>query len=453
MSLEAEKGIVSAVIKSAAVFDRVIGDLSADDFSHAASRVMFEAVSRYRQSGQPVDLVTLASAVQGTAAWEETGYGDVSEYLESLRSSNVGQRFIGSYIEIIRSNSVTRALHEYCGQIALIADDGDIPADEKLAKAQALFPMIQGGATSEFRSYYDAAKGAVEHLHMRMEGDVSGITSGMDNVDRMTLGWEPGTLNILAGRPSHGKSALSMDWVHAGSEQGAVFVFSLEMTAMNLAMRGLSSLGGVDYGDLRSAKIDDHMAASLQQAIMSMRDMPIYIDDRGGISVDQLRTRARIMARKDKPKIIVTDYLTLLSGEGENRTAQVGYVSRSLKAMAKELDCAVICLAQLNRGVDSRADKRPTLSDLRDSGEIEQDADIVMFTYLHEKYDPDTPRKGVGELIFAKQRNGETGSVFLEWQGRYQRFKPYDGTPPPMSSEGGDSKPARRSKKSFMDDY
>lgn len=430
MSLEAEQAIVAGCIESERTFDTVAEALVPSDFSDPHCRLLFELVAKMRDAGKPVDSISMSVYLGRSARWSTLESADPVAYVEALVACSSSFFLVPRYIEIVKSAATARTLLDYCSEIAELAYDTSLTAEEKIAKAQAAMPQSAGDGGG-FVSYYEAGKAAVEEISRRSSGELLGVSSGMSNVDEMTGGFEPSTLTILAGRPSHGKSLYGMQWAEAAAKTGPVLMFSLEMSAANLAMRGLSSLGSVDFGVMRTGRVDEHMVAGMQHALSEMQSMNLHIDDRGGISVDQLRSRARIMARREKPTMIVTDYLTLLSGVGENRTQQIGYVSRSLKAMAKELDCAVLCLAQVNRGVESRTDKRPTLGDLRESGEIEQDADVVAFTYLHEKYVPETQRKGYGELIFAKQRNGQTGSVFTEWQGRYQRFRPFTGEVPP----------------------
>lgn len=433
MSLEAEQAIIAGMIATDQVYDAAVEQLRADDFTDSRMRLLFELVTKLRDMNRVPDTITLAAACSKSQRWIQTGLDDPLAYIDALSDLSRTFHATNDYIRMVKAASVARLLVTYCSEVYTLTQDTDLDGDEMLAQAHQLLPSIDnaGGTVS----YLDAAKAAVAQISRRSDGGMMGVPTGLSNLDHLILGWEPGTLNILAGRPSMGKSLYAMDFAHSAAKVGAVQVFSLEMTAANLATRGLASIGSVDFGDLRGGKVDDHMVAGMQFAIEQIRNYPITIDDRGGITVDQLRTRSRTMARRDKPLLIVVDYLQLLAGKGENRTAQVGYVSRSLKAHAKELACPVLCLSQLNRGVDSRTDKRPTLSDLRDSGEIEQDADIVLFTYLHEKYDPETPRKGIGELICAKQRNGETGSIFTEFQGRYQRFKEFTGVVPPMQEQ------------------
>jgi replicative DNA helicase len=448
MSLEAEQGIIAGMITSDAVYDSAVDQLKAVDFANERMSMLFELVTKLKDMGRATDTITLAAACASSKRWALTGMDDPLVFIDELSELSRTFHAAPDYIRMVKAASIGRMLVNYCGEVYALTQGSDLTGEEMLAQAHQLLPTIEnaGGAVA----YRDAAKEAIEAIQRRMAGELLGVTTGLPSLDKLILGWEPGTLVILAGRPSHGKSIYAMDFAHAAAASGPVFIFSLEMTTANLATRGIASLGGVDFGDMRAGKIDGHMEANMAYALSQIKSLPILIDDRGGLTVDQLSARARAMARREKPSLIVVDYLQLLAGKGDNRTAQIGNVSRSLKALAKELSVPVLCLSQLSRAVDSRTDKRPLLSDLRESGEIEQDADVVLFTYLHEKYDPDTPRKNIGELVCRKQRNGETGSIFTEFQGRYSRFREFNGVVPPMTEQEEQPRRKGRGMSSFL---
>lgn len=428
MSLESEQAVIASCLTSPTAYDSVSQQLTANDFTDDRMRLLYELIEKLRDSGRTPDAITLSVILGKSERWAVTGLDDPLHFVNELMEFSRSFGAVKEYTRIIRSASVARQLVNTCASIYELTQDTDLSAEQMLSQAAQLIPTTQNDG--EVVSYRDAAMGALEAIQRRIDGEVIGVSTGLKNLDEMIMGFEPGTLNILGGRPSHGKSLYGMDFAHAAALIGPVQIFSLEMTARNLAERGIASLGSVDYGRLRSADINPYAEAGMASALKQIKNLPISIDDRGGISVDQLRSRARILARREKPVLIVADYLQLLGGLGDNRTGQVGYVSRSLKNLAKELDVPVLCLAQVNRAVEQRPNKRPMSSDLRDSGEIEQDADVIMFTYLEEKYDPDTERKGIGELIVTKQRNGPTGTVYTEFQGRYQRFVEYEGGRP-----------------------
>lgn len=441
MSLESEQAIIASCIDSAQSYDTVSQTLCAGDFTDDRMRLLFELIAKIREAGRTPDAVTISVILGKSQRWAQTGLDDPAAFVNGLAEYSRTYKAVTDYTRIVKAASVGRQLVDCCASIYALTQDTSLDPEQMLSMASQLIPVTD--ATGDIVTYKEAAMAALESMQRRMEGEKLGVPTGLAGLDDLIMGFEKGTLNILGGRPSHGKSLYGMDFAHAAAAVGPVQIYSLEMTAANLAMRGLANLGTVDFGRLRDAKIDDHMSGALAMAIKKIKNMPITIDDRGGITVDQLRSRARITARREKPVLIVADYLQLLGGVGDNRTGQVGYVSRSLKNLAKELDVPVLCLAQVNRAVESRPDKRPMSSDLRDSGEIEQDADLIMFTYLHEKYEPDTQRKGVGELIIRKQRNGPTGTVFTEFQGRYQRFVEYTSEPPPEQSEKDTPKAGR----------
>lgn len=448
MSLEAEQAVVASCLDSAASYDLAAGELTLEDFTDERMRLMYELVSKLRDAGRSIDEITVAAVLSKSARWAQTGMDDPLQYVSSLMSLSGSFVAVKEYIRILRAATVARQLVECCAAIYEITKEAGLSAEEMLSRAAQTIPMPTD--SDGVVTYRQAAMSALEMIERVQAGGLLGVSTGLPNLDALIMGFEPGTLNVLAGRPSHGKSLYGMDFAHSAALSGPVQVFSMEMTAANLAMRGIASLGGADFGALRSGKIDDHTKAFIAQAIEKIKQLPITIDARSGVRINQLMMRARVQARIAKPKLIVADYLQLVGGEGDNRTAQVGNVSRSLKALAKELDVPVLALAQVNRGVESRPDKRPMSSDLRDSGEIEQDADVIMFTYLDEKYNEDSPRKGIGELICTKQRNGPTGSIFTEFQGKYQRFREFTGVVPPLETEQEQPKRQGRGMSSFV---
>lgn len=448
MSLESEQAIVASCLTSAASYDLAAAELTALDFTDERMRLMFELISKFREAGRGVDEITVAAALTKSVRWAQTGTDDPLAYVSDLASLSSSFIAIKEYVRIMRAATVSRQLVECCASIYELTKESTLTAEDMLSRAAQMIPMPTD--SDGVVTYRQAAMSALEMIQRVQAGGLLGVSTGLPNLDELIMGFEPGTLNILGGRPSHGKSLYGMDFAHAAALAGPVQIFSMEMTAANLAMRGIASLGGADFGAIRSGKLDSHNEAFVAQAINKIKQLPITIDARSGVRINQLMMRARIQARIAQPKLIVADYLQLVGGEGDNRTAQVGNVSRSLKALAKELEVPVLALAQVNRGVESRPDKRPMSSDLRDSGEIEQDADVIMFTYLDEKYNEDSPRKGIGELICTKQRNGPTGSIFTEFQGKYQRFREFKGVVPPLETETEAPKRQGRGMSSFV---
>jgi replicative DNA helicase len=266
----------------------------------------------------------------------------------------------------------------------------------------------------------------LDMLH-QSQGQLTGVATGYTDLDRMTAGLQPGDLVIVAGRPSMGKTTLALNIAENAAIAGntPVAVFSMEMSREQLSMRMISSLGRVDQSHLRTGMFGDEDWARINSAIAQMKAAPVYIDDSGALTPTEVRARARRLSRERGLGLIVIDYLQLMQvpGTKENRATEISEISRSLKALAKELKLPVIALSQLNRSVEQRTDKKPVMSDLRESGAIEQDADVIILIYREEVYDPDTPRKGIADIIIAKQRNGPTGEVHLTFLGKYTRFE------------------------------
>lgn len=435
--IEAEETVVACCMQDSANYDFVSQRLETGDFQDPAFRLMFEIIGGFCSEGRSADSLSVGAVLRQSARWNNLQRGDGVAFADKTLRYSCSAVVLVQHVDIVRNSSIQNRLYLHAQAVADIAQDEKLSADEKLSVVQERATGIADEKDNGFVNYVDACNSAIVDIMRLVEsgGGLSGLSTGLSHLDHMTSGFQKGELIILAGRPSMGKTALALNIANAIARSKPVDIFSLEMSSNALAVRSMTSLGRVNFTDLRKGQLEQDAVDRLHGAKRQMAAMDVRIDDRGGISVDELRVRARLSARVRQPGLIVVDYLTLLRGKGENRTAEVGYVSRSLKAMAKELDCAVLALAQLNRGVDSRLDKKPNMSDLRDSGEIEQDADLIMFNYLHEKYDKETPRKGVLELIIAKQRNGETGSIFLDWQGHYQTFKTRIEEVPPMEAK------------------
>ena len=338
MSLEAEQAIIASMMENDTAYDAAVEKLSVMDFTDDRMRLLFEGITKLKGSGKTTDVITLSNLLSKSQRWISTGIDDPVAYLSMLLDSAHSFVAVKQYIDIVKTASTVQLLIEYCAEVYTLTKDSDLSGEDMIAKAHKLLPTIETG--EGVATYSMAAKRAVEALNKRFEGELMGVTTGLDHLDKLILGWEPGTLNILAGRPSHGKSIYAMDFAHAAAKTGPVFVFSLEMTTENVALRGMASLGGANFGKLRSGKLVEQDWPLVTSAVVAMQKLPIYIDDRGGIGVDQLCARARAMARRDKPVLIVVDYLQLLAGKGDNRTAQIGNVSRSLKALAKGIECS-----------------------------------------------------------------------------------------------------------------
>jgi replicative DNA helicase len=378
----------------------------------------------------PCDAVTLGE-------WfESNGLADLvggTSYVLQLANSTPSAANIGAYADIVREKSVLRQLIDAGTQIA---GDGFQPegrsSQEILETAeQKVFQIAESGARGRkgFVPMRSAVKEAFQILHQRYEskGSVTGLATGFTDLDEMTAGLQPSDLIIVAARPSMGKTALAVNMAeHAAlKSRKAVAIFSMEMSASQLAFRLISSLGRINQQHLRTGDIQEEEWPRVTSAITLLSDAKIFIDDTPALSPAELRARARRLKREHDLGLIVIDYLQLMAvpGNKENRATEISEISRGLKALAKELNIPVIALSQLNRSLEQRTDKRPVMADLRESGAIEQDADVIVFIYRDEYYNSDSSDKGLAEIIIGKQRNGPTGMVKLTFLGQYTKFE------------------------------
>ncbi len=341
---------------------------------------------------------------------------------------------IRAYADIVRERSLLRQLIRVSGEVAAsaYASEGRTAVELVDEAERRVFEIAEQGRRtgSGFVPLHDILGATIDRLDLlqQSQGQLTGVSTGYHDLDRMTAGLQPGDLIIVAGRPSMGKTTLALN-IAENAAIGAstpVAVFSMEMSRDQLAMRMISSLGRVDQSHLRTGNFGDEDWARINGAIAQMKTAPIFIDDSGALTPTEVRARARRLKReKGGLGLVVVDYLQLMQvpGTKENRATEISEISRSLKALAKELRVPVIALSQLNRSVEQRTDKKPVMSDLRESGAIEQDADLIVLIYREEVYEPDTPRKGIADIIIAKQRNGPTGEVHLTFLGKYTRFE------------------------------
>ena len=432
-SAEAEQSVLGGLLIDNQAFDRVADVIKEEDFYRYEHRVIFAQILRLIEKNQPADVVTVFEAVK-SAGHEADVAGGIG-YLNSLAIETPSGANIRRYAELVRDRSILRRLITTADEISGAAfspqgrDTRDI-LDEAESKMLAISEARSRGQAG-FLPLGDVIAKVVQRVGELYEQggaeDVTGVATGFADLDKMTAGLQPGDLVIVAGRPSMGKTAFALNIGEhvAVNLQMPVAVFSMEMGDTQLAMRLLCSVGMLDSQRLRTGRLNEDDWSKLMAATQKTQDAPLYIDETPALSALELRSRARRLARTCKGLgLIVVDYLQLMSStrQGENRAAEVSEISRSLKALAKELNCPVIALSQLNRSLEQRADKRPMMSDLRESGAIEQDADVILFIYRDEVYNPDTPDKGIAEIIIGKQRNGPTGKVRLTFMGQYTRF-------------------------------
>ncbi|MFO0254431.1 MAG: replicative DNA helicase [Betaproteobacteria bacterium] len=439
-SIEAEQSVLGGLLLDNSAWDRIGDVVTEADFYRADHRLIFQHIAQLIEHNRPADALTVAESLERSGKLQEAGG---QAYVGTLALNTPSAANIRRYAEIVRERSILRNLAAVGTRISDSAytpsgKDAQVLIDE----AEALvFQIAEAGAKTRqgFTKIDPLLTETVERIDMlysrENKSDVIGLPTGFVDLDRMTSGLHGGEMVVIAGRPSMGKTALAMNMAEnaALESKKAVAVFSMEMSGPQLAMRMIGSVGRVDQHQLRTGTFKEEDWPRLVDAVGKLNDSQIFIDDTAGLNVLEVRSRARRLHRQcGGLALIVVDYLQLMSGTSsggrdENRATEIAEISRSLKGIAKELKVPVIALSQLNRGVDSRQDKRPMMSDLRESGAIEQDADVILFIYRDEVYNPDSPRKGIAEIIIGKQRNGPVGKVDLTFLGRYTRFENYAG--------------------------
>ncbi len=432
-SVEAEQAVLGGLMLDNTAFDKIADVLREEDFYRHDHRLIWRQVARLIERSQPADVVTVLESLQTAGNADEAGG---LSYLNSLATETPSAANIRRYAEIVRDRSVLRRLISTSDEIATSAlNPQGRDTKQLLDEAESkIFQIAEEGSRGDagFHSLQDLLGKVVERIdelyHQDNTSDVTGVPTGYVDLDRMTSGMQAGDLIIVAGRPSMGKTSFAMnigEYV-AIDQQLPVAVFSMEMGATQLATRMLCSSGRLDQQRIRTGRLLDDDWPRLTSAIAKMQEAPLHIDETPALTALELRARARRLARQcGKLGLIVIDYLQLMSAasSGENRATEISEISRSLKALAKELGCPVIALSQLNRSLEQRPNKRPVMSDLRESGAIEQDADVIIFIYRDEVYNPDSPEKGTAEIIIGKQRNGPIGSVRLTFIGAYTKFE------------------------------
>ncbi|CAN7322301.1 replicative DNA helicase [Pseudoxanthomonas sp. LjRoot168] len=430
-SIEAEQAVLGGLMLAPEAYDRINDKLTPNDFYRRDHQLIYRAIGELAERNRPFDAVTLGEWFESQGQMELIAGG---AYLVELASTTPSAANITAYAEIVRDKAVMRQLIEVGTEIVNDAFQPDgKESDEMLAVAeQKVFAIAEQGARgrTDFVAMNDALKDAFEVLRVRSEsgGTVTGLPTGYTEFDMMTAGLQPTDLVILAARPAMGKTtfALNIAEYAAIKSKKAVAVFSMEMSAGQLAMRLISSVGRINATRLRTGQLEDEDWSRVTSAIRILKDQAkVFIDDTPGLSPDVLRSKARRLKREHDLGLIVIDYLQLMSvpGNNENRATEISEISRSLKGLAKELNVPVIALSQLNRSLETRTDKRPVMADLRESGAIEQDADMIVFIYRDDYYNKETsPDKGLAEIIIGKQRSGPTGSCKLRFFGEYTRF-------------------------------
>ncbi|BAX57851.1 MULTISPECIES: replicative DNA helicase [Burkholderia] len=436
-SVEAEQSVLGGLLLDNAAWDRIADFLSQGDFYRYDHRIIYEHIGRLIASTRPADVVTVYEAMVTSGKADDVGG---LAYLNALAQNTPSAANIRRYAEIVRDRAVLRRLVSVADEISADAfNPQGKEVRQLLDEAESkVFSIAEEGARGNqgFLEIGPLLTQVVERIdtlyHTANPSDVTGTPTGFVDLDRMTSGMHGGELIIVAGRPSMGKTAFSMNiGEYVAVEYGLpVAVFSMEMPGTQLVMRMLGSIGRLDQHRMRTGRLTDEDWPKLTHAVQKMSEAQLFIDETGGLNPMELRSRARRLARQcGKLGLIIVDYLQLMSGssQGENRATEISEISRSLKSLAKELDVPVIALSQLNRGLEQRPNKRPVMSDLRESGAIEQDADVILFIYRDEVYNPDSPDKGTAEIIIGKQRNGPIGPVRLTFLGQYTKFDNFAG--------------------------
>ncbi len=431
-SIEGEQAVLGGLLLSSRAWDQVADVVTESDFYREDHRLIFRAIHQLNERSKPCDAVTVTE-------WFEA-HGNVDQidggtYINQLTSSTPSAANVKAYAEIVREKSILRQLIDVGSEITTGVFSLDGRSSQELLEAaeRKVFAIAEQGmrAGKDFVSVQDTIKVAIEkiqELH-EFEGEITGIPTGFKMFDKLTAGLQPSDLIIIAGRPAMGKTTLAMNIAeHAAIKHDVpVAIFSMEMSSLQLVMRLFSSLGQIDQTKLRTGNLDDLDWPKLTSAMNLLHKSKIFIDETPSLSPSELRARARRLKREHDIGLIVVDYIQLMAvpGTTENRATEIAEISRSLKAIAKELNVPVVALSQLNRALEQRPNKRPVMADLRESGSIEQDADLIVFIYRDEVYNQETPEKGKAEIIIGKHRNGPTDTVVLTFQGQWLRFVNY----------------------------
>ena len=436
-SLEAEQSVLGGLLLDNEMWDNVSEAVVAQDFYSRSHRLIFETIGGLIELGDPVDLITLSETLENEQQLEAAG-GFV--YLAEMMRNTPSAANIIAYAKIVRERAVTREMIHVANEIADAGYDtqGRTSADLLDFAETKVFQIAEARANKSegpenITSVLEKTVDRIEKLYQQPHDGVTGVSTGYSDLDKMTAGLQKSDLIIVAARPSMGKTTFAMNLAeHAAmTEDKPALIFSLEMPSEQIMMRMLASLGRIDQTKIRTGQLGDEDWARLSSTMgLLIEKGKMYIDDASGLTPTEVRSRARRIARDHGGiSLIMIDYLQLMRAPGfaDNRTLEIAEISRSLKALAKELEVPVVALSQLNRSLEQRADKRPVNSDLRESGSIEQDADLIMFIYRDEVYHDNSEFKGMAEIIIGKQRNGPIGRVPLTFQGQFSRFDNYAG--------------------------
>ena len=435
-SIEAEQSVLGSMLIDPESWDKVAELVTDNDFYNRSHQIIFRAITRLLNSSQPIDLITVSEELEKHDELEDAGG---FAYLGELAKNTPSSANVVSYAQIISERAITRELIGVAHEIAEVGynPEGRDSADILDLAESKVFEIAERrtGENEGPRDVESILGKTIDRLEelVKTNKEVTGVTTGFTDLDKMTSGMQPSDLIIVAARPSMGKTTFAMNLIENAmmAEDKPVLVFSLEMPSEQIMMRMLASLSRVDQTKIRTAQLDDEDWARISNTMAMLKDKDsLFVDDSSGLTPMDVRSRARKLAReRGGISLIMVDYLQLMRvpSRSDNRTLEIAEISRSLKALAKELEVPVVALSQLNRTLEQRADKRPVNSDLRESGSIEQDADLIMFIYRDEVYHENSEYKGIAEIIIGKQRNGPIGTCRLTFQGQFSRFDNYAG--------------------------
>ena len=429
-SEDAEQSLLGGIMLEERAWDQVADIVNGKDFYRPDHRLIFGAMGDLVERNQPVDAITVRDHLQRQGKLEDAGG---RAYLARLVGNTPGAANIRRYASIVREHSMLRQLIEVGGDIAASAFESEGRQVEELVDLaeQRVFKIAERGqrSGSGFIALKDIVQPSIDRLDAlsNSEDGITGVATGFDDLDKRTAGLQAGDLVVIAGRPSMGKTTLALNIAENAAIGHAVAtgIFSMEMPKEQVTLRMIGSIGRVDQTHLRSGRLTEEDWTRINSSVSMMSSAPIFVDDAPGLTPTEVRARSRRLKREHDLGLVIVDYLQLMqvSGSTENRATEISEISRSLKGLARELNVPVVALSQLNRSVEQRNDKRPVMSDLRESGAIEQDADVIIFIYREEVYDPETIKKGVADIIIGKQRNGPTGNFPLTFKGEYTKFE------------------------------
>lgn len=423
-SLEAEHGVIGAMLIQPHLIDVISEGLVGGDFFWAQNEELFRLIITMRDEHQPIDVITLSER-------KPILIGDIGTmaYAGEIQKNTPSAANAKSYARIVKDRSMSRSLLSASTDIADLAHD-QLPIEDKIAQAQSIILGLDGNAQdNECQMVGDILRDHVDILQARSDraGEIDGLTTGIPDLDANLQGLKPGQMVVIAGRPAMGKTTIAMNIAENAALKlnKPVLMVSLEMSKGQLLDRLIAAVGHIPLNSIKDGSVANDHGQNLVMASGRLMNAPLVVCDTPAMTIPRIRSVARRMKhRLGGMGLVVIDYLQLIEGEGNGRTEDVSAMSRQVKLMARELECPVIVLSQLNRGCEQRPDKRPVLSDLRESGAIEQDADIVMFVYRDEVYHPNTEHKGIAEVIVRKNRDGETGTIRTAFLGKYSRFAP-----------------------------